>query len=361
MKNIPGWRTARKIVVIECDDWGSIRFPSQEIYNKLSGAGVGVTKGHFRHDTLESAEDLEALFHILNSVRDGNGRGAVMSAITSMANPDFKKIRDSFFREYYYEKYTDTLLRYGRGEEVLNLWEQGVNSGTFIPELHGREHISIQFWLKELRRGNKHLLLAFDNEVVSVEIPGIKPVLQGFRPEFYFDNEEQVEFLKASIRDSTFLFENIFGYKSSVFVPADGIFHPSFDSTIAESAIRYLNVNHFSLSPDGRGNLKHRLCTSGQKSGNLRYYIRNCAFEPSSENYRGIGLTLKQAAAAFRWHKPAIISTHRVNFVGGISQENRAGSLKELKGLLSAIVDQWPDVEFMGSAEALDIMNETNN
>ena len=29
--NIPGWRTKRKLVVIESDDWGAIRMPSKEI------------------------------------------------------------------------------------------------------------------------------------------------------------------------------------------------------------------------------------------------------------------------------------------------------------------------------------------
>jgi len=29
--NIPGWRTDRKIVVIESDDWGAIRMPSKEV------------------------------------------------------------------------------------------------------------------------------------------------------------------------------------------------------------------------------------------------------------------------------------------------------------------------------------------
>lgn len=29
--NLPGWRTNRKIVVIESDDWGSIRMPSLTI------------------------------------------------------------------------------------------------------------------------------------------------------------------------------------------------------------------------------------------------------------------------------------------------------------------------------------------
>ena len=30
--NIPGWRTKRHIVVIESDDWGSIRMPSKDVY-----------------------------------------------------------------------------------------------------------------------------------------------------------------------------------------------------------------------------------------------------------------------------------------------------------------------------------------
>ena len=30
--SIPGWRTNRHIVVIESDDWGSIRMPSKEVY-----------------------------------------------------------------------------------------------------------------------------------------------------------------------------------------------------------------------------------------------------------------------------------------------------------------------------------------
>lgn len=29
--NLPGWHTRRKIVVIESDDWGSIRMPSKEV------------------------------------------------------------------------------------------------------------------------------------------------------------------------------------------------------------------------------------------------------------------------------------------------------------------------------------------
>ena len=33
--NFRGWTTKRKIVVIESDDWGSIRMPSKNIFKKL--------------------------------------------------------------------------------------------------------------------------------------------------------------------------------------------------------------------------------------------------------------------------------------------------------------------------------------
>ena len=36
--NLPGWHTRRKLVVIESDDWGSIRMPSREVKQKLQQA-----------------------------------------------------------------------------------------------------------------------------------------------------------------------------------------------------------------------------------------------------------------------------------------------------------------------------------
>lgn len=42
--NIPGWRTKRHIVVIESDDWGSVRMPSLEVYNQFLKEGIRVDK-----------------------------------------------------------------------------------------------------------------------------------------------------------------------------------------------------------------------------------------------------------------------------------------------------------------------------
>ena len=361
LKNIPGWRTSRKIVIIECDDWGGIRIPSKEVYEKLILAGLPMITGNFRYDTMETKDDLELLYDVLESVKDKNGHSAVMTPITNMANPDFEKIRQSGFREYHYEKFTDTLLKYGRGPGVFELWKQGIQAGIFIPELHGREHICVQIWLKKLEEGNNDLLFAFDHGFVSLRIPGVSEVVQGFRPEFYFEDEKQKPFLKNAIKEGVALFKEIFSYSPRVFVPSDGIFHPDFESTIIQSGVKFLFVSHSNPIPNGNGGIRRRHYISGQTGiDGLTYYTRNCAFEPTSDKYQGIDLTLNQIAAAFRWHKPANISTHRVNFAGGISTANRNKSLVELKELLKAIVKKWPDVEFMSSGDALEYMRSIN-
>ena len=35
MSNIPGWRTRRHLVILETDDWGSIRMPSEGVFENL--------------------------------------------------------------------------------------------------------------------------------------------------------------------------------------------------------------------------------------------------------------------------------------------------------------------------------------
>jgi len=353
LKNIPGKRFKRKLVIIECDDWGSIRMPSREVYDKLLKSNIPVNGNRFNsYDTLADKEDLEFLFEVLLSVKDKNSHPAVITPVTNVANPDFKKIKESDFTQYFYEPFTETLRRYGRHPETFKIWGKGIEMGIFLPESHGREHISVQIWLQKLREGNKQLRFAFENEFVSVPLEGLYWAVQEFRPEFYFNNLNQVDFLKNSIIDGVKLFKKLFNYIPHSFVPGNAIFHPSFENTLAETGVKYLYVNHFSHIPDKHGKLKLKYYRAGNTtSQGLTYYTRNCAFEPTDSGYHGLDLTLKQIEAAFRWGKPAIISTHRVNFIGGIEKGNREKGLTELKLLLTTILNKWPDAEFVSSAE----------
>jgi hypothetical protein len=361
-KNLPGWRTRRKIVTIECDDWGGIRIPSQNVYKNLLNCGLPLDKTRFRNDTLETHEDLEELFMVLSGVKDKNGNNAVMTPVANMANPDFEKIRKTDFNEYHYEKFTTTLLKYGRGKETFNLYKEGIRKGIFVPELHGREHLNVHLWLQKLREGDKDLLIAFDNGIVTLNIQELQKAVRGLRAEFFFTSEEQKPFLVDSIKDSALLFYELFGYKPSIFVPSNGIFHPDFDAEVARTGIKFLNVNRLMPYAVDGGKLRYRVFVPGQKGPEgLTFYIRNCSFEPTEENYHSIEPTLKQIEAAFRWCKPATISTHRVNFTGAIDKMNRVKGLTELRKLLKAIVKNWPDVEFLSSGNALKIMRNKEN
>lgn len=355
LKNLQGKRSKRKLVVIECDDWGSIRMPSREVYIKMLEENIPIVKNRFNSfDTLADKQDLEYLFEILLSVKDKNGHGAVMTPITNVANPDFKKIKECDFAEYFYEPFTETLKRYDRDPETFNTWEKGMELGIFIPEMHGREHVSVQFWMQKLREGNKAVRKAFENEFIAVSISGLNPALDQFRPEFYFSGPEQIEFLKASISEGVQLFTNIFGYIPRVFVPGNSIFHPVFEKDLAETGVKFLYVSSFNPIPGKNGRIKYKYSRNGKMTScGLIYYTRNCAFEPTDPGYRGIDLTIKQIETAFRWNKPANISTHRVNFVGGIEKSNREKGLIELKLLLDSIVRKWPDTEFVSSSEML--------
>ena len=335
--------------------------PSKVVYDNLVGRGLKVSGWFNRYDTLETAKDLEQLFETLFTVKDKNDKPAVVTAITNVANPDFDKIKASGFSEYHYEPFTETLKRYYPYANVFKLWREGITAGVFIPELHGREHITVQLWMEKLREGNKDLLLAFDYGYVFLDIPGMTGPAKGFGTEFYFTSDRQKPFLIRSILKGGAMFKDIFGFLPRVFVPGSGLFHPDFDVVIAESGIKFLYVNHSMPYPVNGGNLKYRYFIPGQRGpGGITYYTRNCAFEPSDSNYKGIDLTLKQVEAAFRWHKPANISTHRVNFAGGIDPANRKRGLNELKKLLKAIVQKWPDVEFMNSGDALEFLKNAN-
>jgi len=348
LKNIPGWTTSRKIVVLECDDWGSINMPSNEAYSRMLAAGLNVGNRKWnRSDTLETSRDLEDLFHVLDSVRDSRNKPAVFTPFTNVANPDFDKIKADGFAKYHYEKFTDTLKRYYPDDNVFKLWMEGLNAGIFVPELHGREHFSVQFWLQELQSGNKDLHDAFNEGFVSLDLPGALPQVRGFRAEFFFAEEDQTPFLLDSLKDGVSIFKEIFGYVPRVFVPANGIFHPDFEGLLADTGVKYLWVNQVMRYPSKDGRLKSRWMKSGQKGpGGLIYYTRNCSFEPNGEDYKGVDFTLKQIEAAFRWGKPAVISSHRASYAGGLDPANRSRGLNELKMLLNRIIEKWPDIEF---------------
>lgn len=361
IKNIPGKRTTRKIIVFECDDWGCIRVPSKEILILLNEKNIPIVRNRFTEfDTLEDKKDLERLFGILTNTTDFKGNNAVFTAVTCVENPDFVKIRESGFREFYGELFPDTLMKNNRHPDTFKVWKDGINKGIFIPQLHGRTHIPVMYWMRSLHAKDQIAMSAFDYGFTSVITEGINENLLGFRKEFFFEKKDDIPELKKSISKGIQSFKSIFGISPSAFIPPNGIFHPFLEDNLSEEGVKYLYSPILSPIPDLKGGVKQRLTLPGFKNRTrLYYYNRNCVFEPTDKNYRGIDYTIHQIKAAFKMQKPAFISTHRVNFVGGIDPANSKIGLSELDKLIRSIIKIWPEVEFMSSSEALDSIIKT--
>lgn len=67
-------KVMRRIVVIESDDWGSIRVPSRKVYDTLMAEGYSMDKRPYeRYDCLETDEDVKALSGVLLKYKDKKG------------------------------------------------------------------------------------------------------------------------------------------------------------------------------------------------------------------------------------------------------------------------------------------------
>jgi hypothetical protein len=167
--NVFGWRTKRHIIIIESDDWGSIRMPSKEVYNRLLKAGIRVDKCHYcTNDSIASEEDLTLLFELLNSFKDKNGNSAVITANAVVANPDFEKIKEFDFSTYFYKRIDQGLKEIKGCERVLDLWMQGHTNGCFRLQSHGHEHLNVARWMHYLQGDYPETRFAFDNGVYGL-------------------------------------------------------------------------------------------------------------------------------------------------------------------------------------------------
>lgn len=351
--NIPGWHTRRRILVIESDDWGSIRMPSKVVYDALLKRDLRVDKDPYcRYDNLATAEDLEALYDALRSVKDKNGRSAVLTANAVMANPVFDKIKESGYKEYFYEPFTETLKRNPQHEGAFEMWKQGIEEGIFHPQFHGREHLNVKKWLDALQSGEEATCLAFEHGtfgLTSDVSPSIKANYMGT-----FDSclSADLDFYKQSIQEGLKLFEQLIGYPSESFIATTYTWSPKIEPFLAGCGVKYLQgMVHQRMPLDGGENFiyKKNNFTGHKSCAGLTYVTRNCYFEPSQVNIDSVADCMHRIEIAFRWGKPAIISSHRINYIGNIVEGNRTNSLKALAELLRMVVKKYPDVEFMSS------------
>ncbi len=356
-KNLGGWRTDRKIVVIESDDWGSIRMPSRKVYEECLKAGYTVDLNPYeRYDSLASEQDLELLFELLTKFKDKKGNHPVITANSLVANPDFEKIKEAGFSEYHYELITSTFKRYPKHTRCFQLWREGIEQKIFFPQSHGREHLNVSLFMNALRRNDKDVHFGF-----SRGMPGTVPKnISGGRNEYVialkYVSATDKEKKKKVFLEGLDLFQELFDYQSKTFIPPNYWWSPDFNRPALDKGVRFFQGNRVMVEPGigSEGNIKHYYQLGDQNNIGQRYLIRNAVFEPSLFRLKidtPLENCLRNISIAFKMKKPAIICSHRINYVGFVDSKNRDKNLRLLNKLMTEITKRWPDIEFMNSEQ----------
>jgi hypothetical protein len=363
LKNIIGWRTDRKIVVFSVDDYGNVRLNSKKALDKMQRAGLKIGSRFDAYDTLETYSDLEALYEVLSSVKDKNGRSAVFTPFAMPCNINFKAIAQTSYRHYKYEILPKT---YAKLEQLQPqaysgtwpLWQEGIRHGLMVPQFHGREHLNLKVLKDKLEKEDSEVLTTLKNNSYScISESGYDTI--SYTAAFDFWKKDENERFKAIIADGLKQFKEVFGYAATHFNAPGGREHSVIHKTLKENGIKYIDQPFIKKEHQGWGKYKTIVNYTG-KQNDVRqlFQVRNVVFEPTDKNSTyGVNYGIKQIEAAFRWRRPAIISSHRVNFCGHIDEGNRKEGLQSLKILLNRITKRWPDVEFMAANELGDLIS----
>jgi len=346
-----------KIIVFESDDWGGIRTPNIEAANKLKKIGAySNDSAYLDVDTLESESDLVSLFAVLKKYKDHIGNFPLLTANFVMGNPDFPKIKDSNFNEYFYEPFTETYNTYFGKNQMLDKIKLGVNSNIFYPQFHGREHVNVPLWLNQLKAQNKFFLAAFDEKFFGIQTKELESRNRNVQISFELPPNSKI--IAANIQEGLLLFENIFGYKSKSFIPNNYVWSQNSNELLKINNIQFLQGLRSMAEPLIDENEVHRKLYPryGGRKGHsgIINIVRNASFEPSltSGNInKALEKCLTDIYIAFLFKQPAVISCHRLNFVSGLNLENRESNLQLFEELIHLILKKWPDVKFMNTVQ----------
>ena len=355
--NIPGYTSNRKIIVFESDDWGMLRMASAQVKQNLKDKGYKISQCPYNsNDRIENDEDIASLIETLLSVKDSKGNPAKFTLNNIVANPDFNKIKAASYKNYYCQPFTETLRAYSDSQNVMALYKDGIHKKVFQPQLHGREHVNLRLWLHRLQIEDAKTIEAFNQNMYTVHHSG---PISGRRDNLdAFGNRttegEHFDYAKI-IKEAQKIFKDTWGFKSKSFIAPCYVWHPSLEKILSNEGIKYIQGTRVQRIPiDNKSfQIKKKYHYTGQKNKLEQYYlVRNVNFEPTEMgSHDAVEKALRDIKTSFLYNKPAIISSHRVNYIGSINPDNRIENLKLLKNLLCRIVELWPNVEFMSSEE----------
>jgi len=325
-----------KAVVLESDDWGLCAWvPDEQAHRALTGqpAFRSAAGQRYGRSTLESAQDVHALERLLLEFRGGDGLPPVWQANTIVAAPRWERLEPPLFRvdELPLAELESVPERWQR-PGLAAAWAAAIERGVWWPELHGLHHLPETAWLHALRRGQHDARLAHEH---------LSPICEAVESSGEYDPAEPREVRARVLRAALERFTARFGRAPSSFCPPDY----RFDDWL-EAEAESLGLTTLQGRPERAGDplLALRRRWQGvrfpQFSGARFYLPPRITFEPRGEAEApgrvGVEAAHRAAREAWRAGRPAIVSTHRLNYAHLDPEWSGAGrtALGELLGRL---------------------------
>ena len=320
------WRCAEPVVVLECDDWGLLRQPCQQL---LSTYGE---PQDWAKEWLETENDLERLYGILGQFRDVGGRPACITANFIVANPDFERIEASAFQKYY----EIPILAH---KTLKDKWLEGIARKVFLPQYHGRSHFWPPALLRDLQDDTPGARDLFRNHC-----HGGLALLKGsewrYHSEYFnwysgetLSDRERLSWVKKGLE----YFQQTFNFFPKSTLTPHYLFDPSLCQTWRQAGFHFVQGTNYHILRKSDASmlvLSHALGEASPEG--LLFLARMVRFEPRPRSrFKDVDTAVKGVLNCFQNRIPAVLESHRLNFTGPW-QDQAFSSLSRLLEAISA-------------------------
>mgnify|MGYP001386926983 CR=1 FL=1 len=325
------WRR-HHAVILGSDDWGMGAWaPDVSAYQRYSSHPF--MQNTWSKGTLERPEDMRRLFSLLSSFHGADGRPALFQPNYVVALPDYEAIKEDGFTRYYDIGLAGPLpSRWQRGD-ILGTAREGMEMGVWYPQYHARaHHFSPKRWVSLLKDGNRDVNELFEDQMYVWE-----STRERVKEYSYMTPLEMVQWVAKGIS----YFQEAFGRRPQTVVNADVL--PGVKEAWAANGFRVANIFRkvgfyydplTALSYSSNNTLLDLILI--EREHRLEYLDKAC----------------EDAASAWERNEPAVVVTHRTNYVS-FDPEDVAINLGYLEEFLARICEKG--AVFLTEVEALSL------
>ena len=295
---------------------------------------------------MDLVEALTAIIDTLKGFQDSAGRHPVMTIGLILGIPDAAALR-----EHGLDRYRRITLDDPRYRSMLETLNHGVQQGVLSLQLHGLEHLSPTSFMKlaEDPQGEVRQWLEGGDGSDTETLPSHLQSRWIDSTKLPSGAIEPAE-IQSAVREEMATYTRIFGAPPEVVVPPTFIWNAEVERQWAQHGARIVVTpgrRYTGRNASGQPAGIDRTMLNGENGeGGATYVVRDIYFEPS------YGHRAEPTLEAIRKHhhlaRPALLETHRFNFIG--DEEKRGQALQETRRLLAAALREFPSVRFIDTA-----------